>query len=115
MGIRAESTTATDVDHGRHPPARKGARMFTDFSHISLEIAELMAAREKLVMDAFSALEKHHALLAEMLVQRMGSRLNAARWMCKHQESFRGLTGYDMLAEGDTDSIWDEAASSWLS
>ena len=115
MGIRADSMATTDADQGRRPAARKGACMFTDFSHISLEIAELMAVREKMVMDAFSALEKHHALLAEMLVQRMGSRLNAARWMCKHQESFRGLTGYDILAEGDTDSIWDEVASSWTS
>jgi hypothetical protein len=111
MNAHAEPMMAPTGAHGRGQPARKRAGTPTDFSQISLGLAELLAARDKLMMDAFSALEQTHAQLAEMLVQRTGSRCNAARWMCKHQESFRGLTGYDVLAEGDADCIWDEIAS----
>ncbi|RUL65813.1 hypothetical protein EKH79_03625 [Dyella dinghuensis] len=68
--------------------------------------------RDKLMLDAFCALEKCHPLLADMLVYRTGSRINAARWMCKHQGSFRGLTAYDVIADGDIDTIWDEVVSS---
>jgi hypothetical protein len=68
--------------------------------------------RDKLMLDAFHALEKCHPLLADMLVYRTGSRISAARWMCKHQESFRGMTAYDVIAEGDIDTIWDKVVSS---
>jgi hypothetical protein len=111
MSAHAEPMVATAASLGSGLPARKRTSTPTDFSQISLGLAELLAARDKLMMDAFSALEQTHAQLAEMLVQRTGSRCNAARWMCKHQESFRGLTGYDVLAEGDADCIWDEIVS----
>jgi len=70
-------------------------------------MARLVTIRDQLVMDAFVELEQRHAELAEMLVLHMGSRIKAARWMCSRRDAFDGRTGYDVIATGDMDAIWD--------
>lgn len=56
-----------------------------DLSNAPSDIATFIAFRNQFMMDAFHELEKQHRLLADMLVYRTGSRINAARWMCEHQ------------------------------
>ncbi|WP_425490122.1 antitoxin Xre/MbcA/ParS toxin-binding domain-containing protein [Dyella telluris] len=43
-----------------------------------------------------------------MLLQLLGSRDRAARWMCMRQRSLGGRTAYEALAEGDFDLVWDQ-------
>lgn len=79
-----------------------------DFGQISAEMEHLYAARQQLVDEAFLAMERHYAVLAQRLLQYTGSRGKAAHWMCLHRKVFDGRTGYDAIADGDLDSIWDE-------
>ncbi|HTV87177.1 MAG TPA: hypothetical protein VME63_17395 [Dyella sp.] len=78
-----------------------------DFCRISMETKRIIEARDRLVIDAFDALELHHALLAKMLVLRLGERMKAARWMCSHQKPFDGRTAYDLISDGDVETVWD--------
>lgn len=80
-----------------------------DFRCVSLEAKRIVEARDCLVVDAFDALELHHALLANMLVLRLGDRMRAARWMYSHQKPFDGKTAYDLISDGDVETVWDEA------
>jgi hypothetical protein len=83
-----------------------------DFCRISPELKRLSEIRDGLMIDAFSALEGHYMLLAQMLVQCSGSRLKAARWMCSRHKVFGGRTGYDVISDGEVDAIWDQIANS---
>jgi hypothetical protein len=64
--------------------------------------------REKVIADAFDTLENTHTLLAQMLLIHVGDRRKAAHWMCSRQSVFDGRNGYDLLAEGDSEKVWDE-------
>jgi hypothetical protein len=79
-----------------------------DFENISKEMARLAAQKNKIIIEAFSALEDRHKLLAEMLILHFGSQDKAARWMCSRQPCFDGRTGYDVIVAGELDMIWDE-------
>jgi hypothetical protein len=79
----------------------------SDFARVSFEMGRLHAMREQLIEEAFIAVETHHALLTQMLLQQVGNRDKASRWMCSHQKAFGGRTGYDVIADGETEIIWD--------
>ena len=78
-----------------------------------MEMQRLNAMRDRLMIDAFSALESHHKQLAEMLILHVGGRTKAARWMCAHQKVFEGRTAYDMVSDGDMEAIWDEITNTF--
>ncbi|WP_426688434.1 DUF2384 domain-containing protein [Rhodanobacter ginsengiterrae] len=77
------------------------------FQNIADEIARINAQRDTLVLGAFEALECRHASLVQVLLERMGSRQRAAYWMCSHQRALSGRSAYELLADGDDDSLWD--------
>ena len=77
------------------------------FQEIAAEITEVNVLREQVVLKAFQALERQDAPLARILLQNIGDRQRAARWMCMHQRAFDGRSAYEVLAEGDVDSVWD--------
>ena len=71
-------------------------------------IEEATAKREAAIAMAFSTLQEHKPLLAQMLIENHGDHRKAARWMCLHQRAFGGKSAYEVLVEGDEDRIWDE-------
>jgi hypothetical protein len=71
----------------------------------------LSVLRQKLLIDAFSRLEVCHRLLAEMLIVYTGSRIKAAQWMCSHHHVLGGRSGYDVIADGEIDMVWDLIAN----
>ncbi|WP_426703051.1 DUF2384 domain-containing protein [Rhodanobacter sp. Col0626] len=79
----------------------------TKFHNIASDLAQLTARREALVSNAFEALEVRHPVLASEVKEYIGSRQRAAHWMCAPQRASGGKIPYDLLAEGDEDSLWD--------
>lgn len=80
------------------------------FLAIATEIARINALREQAMEEAFAVLESQQASLANMLLQSTGDRRRAVRWMCLHQRVFDGRMAYELLADGDEDSVWDEVS-----
>ncbi|WP_267226181.1 antitoxin Xre/MbcA/ParS toxin-binding domain-containing protein [Dyella silvae] len=78
------------------------------FEDIASEMAKVEALRDQARMKAFGQLENCAATIAGMLLQLLGSRDRAARWMCMRQRSLGGRTAYEALAEGDFDLVWDQ-------
>lgn len=72
----------------------------------AIERARLM--RVQAISNAFLVLMQHKPLLAESLIEHLGSSANASRWMCSHQRVFGGKTAYDLLSEGWDELVWDE-------
>jgi hypothetical protein len=79
-----------------------------DFGRVSCEIEHLDGLREQVISKAFATLESRHNTLAQMLLSQTGQRNRAARWMCSHQKAFGGKTGYDIIADGDIEAVWDQ-------
>ncbi|WP_430390083.1 DUF2384 domain-containing protein [Dyella sp. 20L07] len=80
------------------------------FQDVASELAQINTLRDDLMERAFSVLEQRHATLAAMLVQSLGDRQRAVRWMCRHQNAFSGRSAYELLSDGDEDTVWDEIA-----
>ena len=80
------------------------------FQDVATELAQINTLRDDVMERAFGALEKQHASLATMLVQSLRDRDRAVRWMCRHQNAFGGRTAYELLADGEADTVWDEIA-----
>lgn len=78
------------------------------FNAIAQEISRITSQREQLVLDAFDALAFRYPLLAQTLLENIGSRQRAARWMCARQRAFGGCNAYDVLGGGDEDSVWEQ-------
>jgi hypothetical protein len=62
---------------------------------------------EDATLGAFIALESCHALLAQALEVWMGDRGKAAHWMSFHRCIFAGKSGYDLVMEGDMETLWE--------
>lgn len=77
------------------------------FRNVAVELVRLNSARETAIVDAFTALEEHIPALASLAVQNIGERGRAAHWMSMHQRAFGGRSAYDLLADGDVDTVWD--------
>jgi hypothetical protein len=71
------------------------------------ELRELERAREAVVQRGFGVLEEQHAAVAQLVLQFFGDRQRAVRWMCMRQRVFGGRSAYDLLADGDIDTICD--------
>ncbi|AIF47972.1 antitoxin Xre/MbcA/ParS toxin-binding domain-containing protein [Dyella japonica] len=80
------------------------------FQDVATELAQINALRDDVMERAFIMLEQRHGTLAAMLVQSLGDRQRAVRWMCRHQNAFSGRTAYELLADGEEDTVWDEIA-----
>ncbi|MET3650348.1 antitoxin Xre/MbcA/ParS toxin-binding domain-containing protein [Dyella japonica] len=80
------------------------------FQDVATELAQINALRDDVMERAFIMLEQRHDTLAAMLVQSLGDRQRAVRWMCRHQNAFDGRTAYELLADGEADTVWDEIA-----
>lgn len=80
------------------------------FQDVAPELAQISALRDDVMERAFAALEKQHATLAAMLVQSLGDRQRAIRWMCRNQNAFSGRSAYELLGDGESDTVWDEVA-----
>jgi hypothetical protein len=78
------------------------------FQDVATELAQINALRDDVMERAFIMLEQRHATLAAMLVQSLGDRQRAVRWMCRHQNAFGGRTAYELLVDGEEDAVWDE-------
>jgi hypothetical protein len=85
-------------------------KMTIKFQDVATELTQINALRDDVMERAFSVLEQRHATLAAMLVQSLGDRQRAVRWMCRHQQAFDGRTAYELLADGEQDAVWDEIA-----
>ena len=85
-------------------------KMTIKFQDVATELAQINAQRDGVMERAFSMLEQRHATLAAMLVQSLGDRQRAVRWMCRHQTAFGGRTAYELISDGEEDAIWDEIA-----
>jgi hypothetical protein len=80
------------------------------FQDVATELGQINALRDDVMERAFIMLEQRHSTLAAMLVQSLGERQRAVRWMCRHQSAFDGRTAYELLADGEEDTVWDEIA-----
>lgn len=98
----------TDNNFTKQSSAGPAFAQLMGFEQVSFRINQLHVQRESVITEAFMTFEARHPLLAEMLKHRVGNGKRAAQWMCSHQRAFGGKTGYDIIAEGDTDSVWDE-------
>ena len=77
------------------------------FKRIATELTRLHTEREAAMLEAFAQVEADDPALASLVLQRIGERSKAARWMSMHQRAFGGLSAYELLADGDADAIWD--------
>lgn len=77
------------------------------FQNIADDIARINAQRDALVLGALEALEYRHASLVQVLLEKVGSRQRAAYWMCLHQRALGGRSAYELMADGEEDSVWD--------
>lgn len=80
------------------------------FQDVATELAQINALRDDVMERAFGLLEQRHATLATMLVQSLGDRQRAVRWMCRNQSAFDGRSAYELIADGEQDTVWDEIA-----
>ncbi len=87
---------------------KKGLTSVIDLGRVSREMARLNTLRDQTIMDAFGIFNKRYPTLAALLLQHFRDKKKAARWMCMYQKAFGGRMGYDVIAEGDDDSVWDE-------
>jgi hypothetical protein len=74
---------------------------------VAEELRELDHVREAAIERAFRVLEAQHAAIANLVLQLIGDRQRAARWMSMHQRAFGGRSAYDLLADGDVDTLCD--------
>jgi hypothetical protein len=79
-----------------------------NFMDIASEIRRVTSLREQLVLEAFEALTYRHNVLAQTLIESVGSRHRAAHWMCTSRRAFDGRSAYDVLADGYEDIVWDQ-------
>lgn len=77
------------------------------FEDIANELAHVDELRDQTRLKAFGLLERRAVTIASMLLQVVGSRDRAARWMCMRQRTLGGRTAYEALAEGEFDLVWD--------
>jgi hypothetical protein len=77
------------------------------FSIIATELEYLHSRRESIMSGAFEALVDCCPALAGLLLETLGSRRRAALWLSVRQRAFEGHTAWDLLAEGDEETVWD--------
>jgi hypothetical protein len=79
------------------------------FHAVSARLEEAYSMREKTALAAFSILEEHLSDFSSMLISGLGDRARAVRWICMHHRALEGRNAYQVIADGETDRLWDEA------
>jgi hypothetical protein len=79
------------------------------FDALSAQLEEAYSMREKTAFAAFSILEEHLSDFSSMLISGLGNRARAVRWMCMHHRALEGRNAYQVIADGETDRLWEEA------
>jgi hypothetical protein len=79
------------------------------FDLLSTQLEEAYSMREKTAFAAFSILEEHLGDFASLLISGLGDRARAVRWMCMHHRALEGRNAYQVIADGETDRLWEEA------
>ncbi|MGB3749798.1 MAG: antitoxin Xre/MbcA/ParS toxin-binding domain-containing protein [Rhodanobacter sp.] len=74
---------------------------------VAEELGDLERAREAAIQRGFRVLEERHAAVAQLVLQSIGDRQRAVRWMAMRQRAFGGRSAYDLLADGDIDTVCD--------
>ena len=74
------------------------------------DIRRVDSLRDSLLSQAFCTFESTQAGLASMLLQNVGDRHRAERWMSTQRRAFDGKSAYELLAEGDLDRVWDRVS-----
>ena len=78
------------------------------FEAVSAQLEEAYSMREKTAFAAFSLLEEHLVDFSNTLISGLGGRARAVRWMCMHHKAFEGRNAYQVIADGETDRLWEE-------
>lgn len=79
----------------------------THFLTVATELDRLHLHKEAIIESAFGALLECCPSLAALLLEALGSRRRAALWLSVHQRAFSGRTAWELLAEGDEETVWD--------
>jgi hypothetical protein len=77
------------------------------FKSTGARLEEMLATREQIGIDAFSMLELELSDLANMLVIGLGDRGRAVRWMCTRHRELDGRNGYQVIADGEAERLWE--------
>jgi len=77
------------------------------FRNTGARLEEMLATREQIAIDAFCMLELELSDLADMLVIGLGNRTRAVRWMCTRHRDLDGRNGYQAIADGDAERLWE--------
>lgn len=77
------------------------------FKSTGARLEEMLATREQIAIDAFSMLELELRDLANMLVIGLGDRTRAVRWMCTRHRDLDGRNGYQVIADGEEERLWE--------
>lgn len=78
-------------------------------------VVRLAGAQEKLdaaSLLAFREFERQYTNIADALLERMGTRQKASRWMMVHRAVFEGKSAYEVALEGDIEHLWDAVTAS---
>ncbi|TPG50749.1 hypothetical protein EAH75_04770 [Rhodanobacter glycinis] len=78
------------------------------FETVSAQLEEAYSMKEKTAFVAFSILEEHLSDFSNTLISGLGDRARAVRWMCMHHRVFEGRNAYQVIADGETDRLWEE-------
>jgi hypothetical protein len=74
-------------------------------------LEEIHATREKIAFAAFSLLEERRRDFSNMLVIGLGNRARAVWWMSMRQRNLEGRNGYQVIADGEEDRLWEALES----
>lgn len=99
-----EFTASSHFISGEAPPRK------SDFIKVNKELGDANTVREQAMANAFAALEHHLADFAAMLIEVLGDRARAVRWMSATHRSLSGRNGYMVIIDGETDLLWDEVS-----
>lgn len=80
------------------------------FSAFAAELEHLHMRRETVINNAFDALLVSCPRLAALLLEGFGDARRAAHWLSSKQRAFDGQTAWELLADGDEDTVWDAAS-----
>jgi hypothetical protein len=83
------------------------------FTHSMVRLAGAQENLETASLLAFREFERQFTNLASALLERMGTRQKASRWMMVHRAVFDGRSAYEVALEGDVDRLWDVIVSSF--
>ncbi|HEY4146045.1 antitoxin Xre/MbcA/ParS toxin-binding domain-containing protein [Pinirhizobacter sp.] len=77
------------------------------FQNASQEIERTSALRDAALLAGFKVLEQRNHSLAQMMLTAFGDRRRAALWMSQPQRALGGRTSWQVLIDGDEETLWD--------